>query len=64
MDYVDHVCRFLEGAQLVRLPVPNKLEDAICGKPAEWKLVINGMDPIWVCHEHYDVLIAQGWSEA
>jgi hypothetical protein len=61
----DQVCQFL-----VRLPIqlwapnPSRLETAICGKPAEWKLLINDFEPLWVCAEHYDILIAQGWSEA
>jgi hypothetical protein len=67
MASMDRVCQFLVGLPLRGLWTPGeaqKLETAICGEPAQWELVINGCGPIWVCAEHYDVLIAQGWSEA
>jgi hypothetical protein len=56
------VCTFLMPVQMLN-PLKLNLEDAICGKPAEWELALNDLEPMWVCSEHYDVLIAQGWSE-
>jgi len=41
-----------------------KTEDAVCGRTAERNLTFGDLEPIWVCEEHYEILICQGWSKA
>jgi hypothetical protein len=69
-------CQFLRSAQMIRVSVPAsyrasrittrppRIEDAVCGRPADRTLRFGDLEPIWVCAEHYEVLIGQGWSEA
>ena len=69
-------CQFLRSARMTGLSIPKgymagrpttaapRVDDAVCGKPAEWSLTFGDFDPIWVCDEHYEVLIGQGWSVA
>ncbi len=63
-DVVSHICQFVDTRQMVRVPAVGRLQEAICGAPAYRGLVFNDFDPIWVCDEHYDALIAQGWRDA
>jgi len=48
---------------MLGVPESTRIEDAICGRNAEWALAFNDMESIWVCDEHYDLLIGQGWVE-
>ncbi len=69
-------CQFLQSVQMIRVSMPTsykasriatrppRIEDAVCGRPAEQNLAFGDLEPIWVCEEHYEVLIRQGWSEA
>jgi hypothetical protein len=69
-------CQFLQSAQMIRVSIPAsyrasmiatttpRTEDAVCGRPAEWNLTFGDLERIWVCDQHYEVLIGQGWSEA
>jgi hypothetical protein len=69
-------CQFLQSAQMIRVSIPisygasriawrpPRTEDAVCGRPAERDLSFGDLEPMWVCEEHYEVLIGWGWSEA
>jgi len=48
---------------MLGLRVANRIEDAICGKPAYWELTFNDLGLIWICAQHYEALIGRGWSE-
>jgi hypothetical protein len=60
---MERLCQYIAPGEMLGIPQLARIEDAVCGRTAGWALAFNDMDPIWVCDEHYDVLIAQGWSE-
>jgi hypothetical protein len=60
---VEYLCQYIAPAAMLGVPESTRIEDAICGRNAEWALAFNDMESIWVCDEHYDLLIGQGWVE-
>jgi hypothetical protein len=67
-----HTCQFVKAMQIIRLPYEGQKtkmrgrrpKDVVCGRPAEREVTFNAnMEPLWLCAEHYDLLIGEGGSE-
>jgi hypothetical protein len=62
---VMHTCQFINTAQILLLYHQDRRpKNPVCGKAADRAVVFNShMEPFWLCAEHYDLLLGEGWWE-